>query len=199
MLNHKGSKTIETDRLILRQYRSTDAELMFRNWASDREVTKFLTWNAHRSISDTEAIINLWVSEYNELSRYNWIIVLKETGEPIGSIDVCHIHANIDAAEIGYCIGKAHWGKGIMTEAFKAVIKYLFEEIGFNQVRAAHAVKNPASGKVMEKCGLALDGTFRQFFRATSGELLDISYRSILREDYFADKEKSCNDVQDVI
>ena len=104
MLNHKGSKTIETDRLILRQYRSTDAELMFRNWASDREVTKFLTWNAHRSISDTEAIINLWVSEYNELSRYNWIIVLKDTGEPIGSIDVCHIHANIDAAEIGYCI-----------------------------------------------------------------------------------------------
>lgn len=199
MLNHKGSKTIETDRLILRQYRSTDAELMFKNWASDREVTKFLTWNAHRSISDTEAIINLWVSEYNELSRYNWIIILKETGEPIGSIDVVHIYGNTDTAEIGYCIGQNQWGKGIMTEAFKAVIKYLFEEIGFNQIRAAHAVKNPASGKVMEKCGLRFEGTFRQFFRATSGELLDISYRSILREEYFAGKEKSCNDVQDVV
>lgn len=199
MLDHKGSKTIETNRLILRQYRSTDAELMFKNWASDPEVTKFLTWNAHRSISETEAIINLWLSQYNELSRYNWIIVLKETGEPIGSIDVCHVYDNTDTGEIGYCIGRQWWGKGIVTEAFTAVIKYLFEEIGFNQVRAAHAVKNPASGRVMEKCGLRFEGTFRQFFRSLSGELLDISYRSILREEYFADKEKSCIDTQDVL
>lgn len=188
MLNHKGSGIIETERLILRQYRSTDAELMFKNWASDREVARFLTWNAHRSIADTEAIINLWISQYNELSRYNWIIVLKETGEPIGSIDVVHIYDNTDTAEIGYCIGRKWWNNGITTEAFRAVIKYLFEEIGFNQVRAAHAVKNPASGKVMEKCGLRFEGTFRQFFRATSGELLDISYRSILREEYFGGK-----------
>lgn len=184
MLNHKGTKIIETERLMLRPYRSTDAELMFKNWASDREVAKFLTWNAHRSISDTEAIINLWLSEYNELSRYNWIIMLKEIGEPIGSIDVVHVYDNIDAAEIGYCIGREWWGQGIVTEAFTEVIKYLFGEIGFNQIRAAHAVKNPASGRVMEKCGLKYEGTFRQFFRATSGELLDISYRSILREEF---------------
>lgn len=188
MLNHKGTKIIETERLILRPFRTSDAEPMFRNWASDREVTRFLTWNAHRSISDTEAIINLWVSQYNELSRYNWAIVPKDLGEPIGGIDVVHIYQNTDCAEIGYCIAQSSWGKGIMTEAFKAVIAYLFEEIGFNQIRAAHAVKNPASGRVMEKCGLKYEGTFRQFFRANSGELLDISYRSILKEEYLAGK-----------
>lgn len=187
MLDHKGTCIIETERLILRQFRASDAEFMFKNWASDKEVTKFLTWNAHRSISDSEYVINLWTSQYNDISRYNWAIVLKELGEPIGGIDVVHIYENTDTAEIGYDIGRKWWGQGIVTEAFKAIIPYLFE-VGFNQIRAAHAVKNPASGRVMEKCGLKYEGTFRQFFRANSGELLDISYRSILREEFYSEK-----------
>lgn len=186
MLNHKGTKIIETERLILRPYRSSDAEPMFKNWASDREVTKYLTWNAHRSVSETEAVINKWLAEYNELSRYNWVIVLKELGEPVGSIDVTRIYDNTGAADIGYCLGRQWWNRGIMTEAFKAVIKYLFEEIGFLQIRAEHAAPNAASGKVMQKCGLTYEGTLRRFYRATSGELLDICCYSILREEFDA-------------
>ena len=72
-----------------------------------------------------------------------------------------------------------------MTEAFSAIIPYLFD-VGFNRIQAEHAVKNPASGRVMQKCGLTYEGTLRQFFRATSGELLDISYYSILREEFEA-------------
>lgn len=185
MLNHKGTKIIETERLILRPFRSGDAPLMFKNWASDREVSKFLTWNAHRSVSDSECVINMWAAGYNENSTYNWAIVPKEFGEPIGGINVARIHENNDTAEIGYCIGKEWWGKGIMTEAFSAVIPYLFE-VGFNRIEAAHAVKNPASGRVMQKCGLTYEGTLRQFFRSTSGELLDISFYSILREEFVA-------------
>lgn len=183
MLNHKGTKIIETDRLILRPFRSGDAPLMFKNWAGDREVTRFLTWNAHRSVSDTENIVNMWVAEYNENSCYNWAIVMKDLGEPIGGISVARIYDNIGAAEIGYCIGKNWWGNGIMTEAFSAVIPYLFE-VGFNRIQSGHAVKNPASGRVMQKCGLTYEGTLRQFFRATSGELLDISFYSILKEEF---------------
>lgn len=183
MLDHKGTNIIETDHLILRPFRSSDAEYMFRNWANDREVTKYLTWNAHRSLSDSEAVINMWTAQYNDNSRYNWAIVLKELGEPIGGIDVVKIYENTDAAEIGYDIGREWWNKGIVTEAFRAIIPYLFE-IGFNQIRACHAVKNPASGRVMQKCGLTYEGTLRQFFRANSGELLDISYYSILREEF---------------
>lgn len=187
MLNHKGTKIIETERLVLRPFRSSDAPLMFKNWAGDREVTRFLTWNAHRSVSDSECVINMWVAGYNENSCYNWAIVPKEFGEPIGGINVVRIHDNNDTAEIGYCIGKEWWGKGIMTEAFSAIIPYLFE-VGFNRIQAEHAVKNPASGRVMQKCGLTYEGTLRQFFRATSGELLDISYYSILREEF-----ETCN------
>lgn len=183
MLNHKGTKIIETDRLILRPFRSGDAPLMFKNWAGDREVPRYLTWNVHRSVSDTENVVNMWVAQYNDISTYNWVIVLKELGEPIGSISVARIYENIDGAEIGYCIGKPWWGRGIMTEAFSAIIPYLFE-VGFNRITAAHAVKNPASGRVMQKCGLTYEGTLRQFFRATSGELLDISFYSILKEEF---------------
>ncbi len=184
MLNHKGTKTIETNRLILRRFESGDAEPMFRNWASDREVPKYLTWNAHRSLSETEAMVNSWTAEYNELSRYNWVIVLKELGEPVGSIDVARIFDNIAAAEIGYCIGRPWQNKGIMTEAFSAVIKYLFEEIGFLRIQAEYAAPNAASGRVMQKCGLTYEGTLRRYFRSTSGELLDLCCYSILKEEY---------------
>lgn len=183
MLNHKGTKIIETERLILRPFRSEDAPFVFKNWASDREVPKYLTWNVHRSLADSENVVNMWAAQYNDTSTYNWVIVLKELGEPIGSIGVARIYENIDGAEIGYCIGRKWWNSGIMTEAFSAVIPYLFE-VGFNRIDAAHAVKNPASGRVMQKCGLTFEGTFRQFFRSTAGELLDISYYSILREEF---------------
>ncbi len=185
MLDHKGTNIIETERLVLRPFRSEDAPVMFRNWAGDREVPRYLTWNVHRNVSDTENVVNMWVAEYNDIKTYRWAIVLKEAEEPIGSIDIVRIYENIDSAEIGYCIGKPWWGKGIMTEAFSAIIPYLFE-VGFNRIDAAHAVKNPASGRVMQKCGLKYEGTFRQFFRSTAGELLDLNFYSILREDFLS-------------
>ncbi|MCM1479191.1 MAG: GNAT family N-acetyltransferase [Muribaculaceae bacterium] len=190
MLNHKGTNIIETPRLFLRPFRSEDAPAMFRNWASDREVTRFLTWNAHRSLADSEYVLNMWTAAYNDIKTYRWAIVPKETGEPIGGIDVVHIYENTDTAEIGYCIGRNWWNRGIVTEAFSAIIPYLFE-VGFNRIEAVHAVKNPASGRVMEKCGLKYEGTLRQFFRSAAGDLLDISYCSILREEFFGGEGQS--------
>lgn len=85
MLTHKGTQTIETSRLILRRAVREDAEPMFRNWASDPEVTKFLTWPAHSNIAVSEMVIGSWLQEYEKESYYQWMIVLKELGEPIGS------------------------------------------------------------------------------------------------------------------
>ena len=64
MLTHKGTQTIVTDRLILRRAVMEDAEPMFRNWASDPEVTKYLTWPPHESVAVTQKILEGWVSEY---------------------------------------------------------------------------------------------------------------------------------------
>lgn len=75
-------------------------------------------------------------------------------GTPIGNISVVRLSEECEYAELGYCMGYAYWNKGFMSEAAKAVIDYLFAEIGVNRVGISHAVKNPASGRVAQKCGL---------------------------------------------
>ena len=71
MLKHKGTQTIETPRLILRQARMEDAEPMFRNWASDPEVTKYLTWPTHSDITISQMVIDSWRKEYEKTTIIN--------------------------------------------------------------------------------------------------------------------------------
>ena len=151
MLTHKGTQTIETSRLILRRAIREDAEPMFRNWASDPEVTKYLTWPTYEKVETAYQILDLWTSEYEKPNYYQWMIVLKELGEPIGSISVVRQNDRVEEAEIGYCIGSRWWHRGIMTEALTAVIEYLFTEVGMNRVAARHDPNNPHSGGVMRK------------------------------------------------
>ena len=183
MLTHKGTQTIETSRLILRRAVREDAEPMFRNWASDPEVTKFLTWPAHSNIAVSEMVIGSWLQEYQKESYYQWMIVLKELDEPIGSISVVRQNDRVEEAEIGYCIGSQWWHKGIMTEALSAVIEYLFTEVGMNRVAARHDPNNPHSGGVMRKCGMKYEGTNRACDRNNQG-ICDAAQYSILRGEW---------------
>ena len=183
MLTHKGSKTIETERLLLRRACAEDAEPMFRNWASDPEVTKYLTWPAHGSIAVSEMVIDSWLPEYTKDSYYQWMIVLKELGEPIGSISVVRQNDRVKEAEIGYCIGSHWWHRGIVAEALTAVIKYLFEEVGMNRVAARHDPNNPNSGRVMRKCGMKYEGTHRACDRNNQG-ICDAAQYAILRSEW---------------
>ena len=183
MLTHKGTQTIETSRLILRRAVREDAEPMFRNWASDPEVTKFLTWPAHSSIAVSEMVIGSWLQEYEKENYYQWMIVLKELDEPIGSISVVRQNDRVEEAEIGYCIGSRWWHKGIMTEALSAVIEYLFTEVGMNRVAARHDPNNPHSGGVMRKCGMKYEGTHRACDRNNQG-ICDATQYAILRNEW---------------
>ena len=179
-MEHKGTQLIETPRLILRMAQMTDAEPMFRNWASDPEVTKFLTWPTYQSIDSAYYILDLWTKSYEKRDFYQWMIVLKEIDEPIGSISVVHLREDIAEAEIGYCIGRAWWHKGIMTEALQAVIEFLFKEVGINRIEAKHDVRNPHSGGVMKKCAMEFEGTSRAADRNNQG-LCDVSRYAIIR------------------
>lgn len=180
MLTHKGTQTIETPRLILRRAVREDAQAMLRNWASDPEVTKFLTWPTHDSIDVTRTVLESWLAEYEKDNYYQWMIVLKEIGEPIGSISVVRQNQRVEAAEIGYCIGSAWWHRGIMSEALSAVINYLFTEVGMNRIAACHDPNNPHSGGVMRKCGMIYEGTTRASDWNNQG-ICDMAIYSILR------------------
>ena len=183
MLTHKGTQTIETSRLILRRAIREDAEPMFRNWASDPEVTKYLTWPTYEKVETAYQILDLWASEYEKPNYYQWMIVLKELGEPIGSISVVRQNDRVEEAEIGYCIGSHWWHRSIMTEALTAVIEYLFTEVGMNRVAARHDPNNPHSGGVMRKCGMKYEGTHRACDRNNQG-ICDAAQYAILRSEW---------------
>ena len=183
MLTHKGTQTIETPRLILRRAIREDAEPMFRNWSSDPKVTKYLTWPAHSNIAVSEMVSGSWLQEYEKDSYYQWMIVLKELGEPIGSISVVRQNDRVEEAEIGYCIGSRWWHRGIVSEALTAVMRYLFEEVGMNRVAARHDPNNPNSGRVMRKCGMIYEGTARSADRNNQG-VCDAAHYAILRSDW---------------
>ena len=183
MLTHKGTQTIETSRLILRRAIREDAEPMFRNWASDPEVTKYLTWPTYEKVETAYQILDLWASEYEKSDYYQWMIVLKELGEPIGSISVVRQNDRVEEAEIGYCIGSRWWHRGIVSEALAAVIEYLFTEVGMNRVAARHDPNNPHSGGVMRKCGMKYEGTNRACDRNNQG-ICDAAQYSILRSEW---------------
>ena len=183
MMNHKGTVTLETKRLILRKFAENDAEAVFRNWASDDEVTKYLTWPTHRSVEASAGYINFCLGTYTEQSSYQWGIVLKETGELFGNISVVKVDEAIQAVELGYVIGRRFWGNGYAAEAAKEVIRFLFEEVGVNRIAARHDVKNPNSGRVMQKAGMQYEGTIRQGDRNNQG-IVDCALYSILQCEY---------------
>lgn len=189
-----GSKQLETARLILRPFRASDAEAMFANWAADPQVTKYLTWEPHREAGTVRALLADWEAAAKDPGEYHWAIVSKERGEAIGDLSVVRKDLRCGVAELGYCLSRAEWGKGVMTEAVTEVLRYLFEEENFYRVSVSHAVGNIGSGKVAEKCGMQTEGVFRsQFVLLSTGERVDICVKAILRDEYF--KRKGGNDL----
>ncbi|MEI8201319.1 MAG: GNAT family N-acetyltransferase [Eubacteriales bacterium] len=182
-MNHKGTTIIETERLILRPFTMADADPMYRNWASDPEVTKYLTWPTHSSMEVSEKVLESWCPLNEDMENYQWAIVLKEINEPIGSIAVVKLNNDVESADIGYCMGRNWWGQDIMPEALKAIIDFLFNEVGFNRIAAAHDVNNPKSGRVMQKAGMTYEGTWRAAGRNNIGRV-DEAWYSILKDEY---------------
>lgn len=170
-MENKGTKILESGRLILRPFVIEDAEAMYKNWASDPEVTKFLTWKPHENVNTTIESISRWINGYKDASFYQWAITVKTEGtEPIGSISVVNeIDEIIEDAEIGYCIGRKWWHRGITTEALECVEAFLFDEVGVKRISARHDANNPHSGDVMKKCGMAYEGRLRQAGKNNQG------------------------------
>ena len=142
---------LETERLILREIRLDDAEPMFRNWANDPKVTEHLTWLPHGRIEVTRERVARWVEEIGQPGIHRFVITIKDSDEPWGTIDVVNYHDG--NPEIGYCLSSQKWNQGYMTEACKAFIDYLFS-LGFKKVIIRANVGNIGSSRDIQKCGL---------------------------------------------
>ena len=182
-MNHCGTLTLETERLILRRLKISDAEAAYNNWTSDPEVTKFLTWPTHPDVGVTRTVLESWMPSYENESYYHWAITLKEKGdEPIGTIHGL-VNADTESIRVGYCLGRSWWHMGIMSEALRAIMEFFFDIVEASLINSYHDPNNPHSGMVMQKCGMKYDGTLRQSDRNNQG-IVDASWYSILREEW---------------
>ena len=179
-MNHIGTKRYETERLILRPFVESDAQSVFENWASDDEVTKYLTWPTHPSVDASRWYVNYCIQQYSKTSCYQWGIELKSTHELIGSISVVSSIDELECMELGWVIGRKYWGKGYTPEAATKVLDILFDEVGANCVYAGHDVNNPNSGRVMQKIGMKYEGILRQFGKNNQG-IVDCARYSMIK------------------
>ena len=186
-MKHIGTKELMTDRLSLRKIRMDDVQDMFEQWASDPRVTKYLTWGAHQSIDDTRRVISIWLKDLDEPDVYRWAIELKSIGKVIGTIDLVNVDSRHQCGVFGYCLSADYWNKGIASEALKEMLRYLFVEGDFHRIEASHLIENPASGKVMIKCGMKEEGTRRKKFLGHDGEFHDLVIYGILKEEFLFD------------
>ena len=173
---------IETSRLILRRFAAWDAQAMYDNWASDPEVTKYLTWPPHSGPEVSAMVLESWIAGYDKMDFYQWAIVPKVEGKPVGSISVVRMDDKAGICEIGYCIGSLWWHQGITSEALAAVMTFLFEEVGADRVEAKHDPNNPNSGAVMRKCGMEYVGMFLQADRNNQG-ICDVCVYAMTKKD----------------
>jgi len=185
MLKHCGTKPIRTERLLLRRYREIDAAAIYKNYAADARVTRFLPWEPYSDIESLRAFISEQVSGYSD-HVYNWVIEYE--GEVVGSISAVRADEKNESCEIGYCLGFAFWNKGIATEALSAVLEFLFCEAGYHRIFAKHDIKNPASGKVMRKCNMVYEGRLREHYLRKDGTRSDSLIYSILQHEFVRHK-----------
>lgn len=153
-------KTIETQRLRLRKPRPADAEVIFREYASDPEVTKYVSWKAHRSAAETRAYVQTCLAGWEARKVFHWIIERKDDRHLMGMIT-----ARVDDHrwELGYVLSRSNWGSGYMTEAVKGVIDWALKQPGIFRIWAVCDVDNLASARVMEKAGMQREGRLRRW------------------------------------
>lgn len=180
-------RVIESERLVLRPLELEDAQAM-NQYASDPETTYFV-FGTHKDLAQTKHDLAFYFLK-EPLGKY--AIVEKESNRMIGTIDYHSINEATKAAELGYTLHKDYWGKGYMSEACETLIKVGFEKIGFNYLCAMHDVRNPASGRVMEKAGLHYLGVL-PYHRMDNKDPLrpvDDAYYHMTKEQFFEKRDK---------
>ncbi|MGN0675287.1 MAG: GNAT family N-acetyltransferase [Oscillospiraceae bacterium] len=183
MLTHTGTRTIETERLILRRFEYTDDDAMLKYWIADEKLQALYSEPAYTTKEAVRELLDKYIGSYMREDYYRWAVILKENGKCIGQIAYFLVDSKNRFAEIEYCIGSEFQCRGLATEATKAVIKYGFEKIDLHKVQICHKSINIPSKRVIEKCGFTYEGTLRDYF-FMNGQYVDRLYYSILRSEY---------------
>jgi RimJ/RimL family protein N-acetyltransferase len=149
-----------TQRLILRRPVTEDAEAIFREYAQDPEVTRYLTWEPNRSIEQTSEFLRQCRAAWEQGLTFQWAITPKEDGRLLGMIG---FRRDGFKAEFGYVLARASWGRGYATEALRPLVDWTLSQREIRRVWAVCDVENQASARVLEKVGMVREGVLRRW------------------------------------
>ncbi len=183
MLTHNGTKTIETERLILRKFEYTDDTAMLKYWVADEKIQSLYSEPVYSTKEEVKELLDKYIDSYEKPHYYRWAIIDKNCGECIGQIAYFLVDNKNHFAEIEYCIGSEFQCRGYATEATKAIIAFGFDKINLHKVQICTKTINQPSKRVIEKCGFTYEGTLRDYF-FMNGEYVGRHYFSILRSEY---------------
>lgn len=147
---------LETPRLLLRNKVPEDARFLLE-LNSDPEVTRYTGDGAFNNLEEAEDIVRYVISQYDRYGYGRWLVILKETGEPLGWCGLKY-HADSGDTDLGYRFMKQHWGKGYATEAGKACLDYGFGALGLKRIIGRSDQANLASVHVLKKLGMTFWG-----------------------------------------
>ncbi|MGA4722191.1 GNAT family N-acetyltransferase [Fictibacillus nanhaiensis] len=175
---------ISTKRLLLREWRITDSGDLFEYAKSERVGTN-AGWKPHTNEEESKEIIQMFIE-----SNDSYAIVLKDTDKVIGGIGL-HERAPdenltyLKQKEIGYVLSPDYWGKGLVPEAVKSLLKHGFEELDLDLIWCGHYDYNHNSRRVNEKCGFTYRFNKKTILNRLDGREVTSMYYSITKEDYF--------------
>ena len=183
MLTHCGTKSIESENLILRQFSYNDNKDMLDYWVSDPNIQSMYSEPIYTTEEEVKELLDKYITSYSQDSYYRWAIIEKSTQICIGQIAFFLVDSKNHFGEIEYCIGSKFHRKGYASEAVKAILKYGFEKINFHKIQVCHKENNIASQGVIRKAGFKYEGTLRDYFYMENGYVSRLYY-SLLKSEW---------------
>ena len=183
MLTHVGTRPIKTERLLLRPFPPSDAASVLANWASDEAVQSLYAEPTYTTFEAVNGLLEKYIGGYERPDYYRWAVVEPSSGQCIGQIAYFLVDGKNHFGEIEYCIGRAFQNRGYATEVTRAVVAFGFEQMNLHKVQISVKEINPASRRVIEKCGFTYEGTLRDYFYE-SGRYVSRLYYSMLRSEF---------------
>ena len=182
---------LETERLLLRPWAESDAEECFR-YASDPRVGPVAGWPAHADVEESRRVIRELLSVPE-----TYAIVWKQTGLPVGCVGLnfrTRTAPGADEAELGYWLGVPWWGRGIMPEAARALLRHAFEDLGLARVWCSYFDGNEKSRRVQEKLGFRYQRTVPDYPVPLLGETRTDHVNCLTAEEWRRQAEGGCFD-----
>lgn len=173
---------LETNRLILRRLVMSDIQNLFVV-ASEPEVTRYITWETHRTLDDSRRFIQMVHDWYDRQEVLYWGVLRKSDLKLIGTCGIFEWVPRDARAELSYTLGRPHWGQGFASEIVSVLVRFGFETMQLNRLEGRCLLENSASAHVMEKARLTLDGVLRQQLYL-KGAYRDLKVYSLLRQDW---------------